>query len=143
VIATSPSNSVTPAVPPNGKSPWTVGGQDVPFTVQVSQPDPGDNPAAVIRVEKIGGPVLAVCGQVDTLWESCPYAQAIMSRLDAKGFAHPHELYAYPQAGHYVDLLLPYQPRRADLFANGVSPQADEVARIDVWPKVIHAITTS
>ena len=70
--------------------------------------------------------MLAVGGETDTLWHSCPYANAIMSRLDAKGFAHPHEVYAYPQAGYYVDLLVPYQRSRVDLFAHGVSPQADE-----------------
>lgn len=143
VIATSPSNSVTGSYPANGTSPWTVGGEDLPFTVEFGNPDPGDNPAAVIQVEKVAGPVLAVCGEADTLWGSCAYARAIMSRLDAKGFAHPHEVYAYPQAGHLVDTLLPYLPRRADLFADGVSPQADELARIDVWPKVVQAITTS
>lgn len=142
VGATSPGNSVTASFPPNGKSPFTVGGQDVPFTALFGNPDPGDNPAAVIPVEKIVGPVLAVCGQADTLWGSCPYAQAIMSRLDPKGFTHPHEVYAYPQVGHYVDLLVSYQPRRADLFAYGVSPQADELARVDVRPKVLLAITT-
>ncbi|HEY8307071.1 MAG TPA: acyl-CoA thioester hydrolase/BAAT C-terminal domain-containing protein [Lapillicoccus sp.] len=100
VIAVSPSNSVTVSFPANGRSPWTVGGQDVPFTALFGNPDPADNPAALIPVETVGGPVLAVGGETDTLWPSCPYANAIMSRLDAKGFAHPHEVYAYPQAGH-------------------------------------------
>ena len=142
VIAVSPSNSVTVSFPANGRSPWTVGGQDVPFTALFSNPDPADNPAALIPVEKVGGRCSRSAAETDTLWPSCPYANAIMSRLDAKGFAHPHEVYAYPQAGHSVDLLVPYQPSRVDPFAHGVSPQADELAGIDVWPKVLQAIST-
>ena len=111
--------------------------------MQVSKPDPGDHPDALIPVEKIGGPVLAVCGQADTLWESSPYAEAIMGRLDATGFTHPHEVYAYPRWGTSSTCWYPDQPWRTDLYADGVSPQLDELGRIDVWPKVLQAITTS
>lgn len=143
VLVTSPSNVVQQDFPASGTSAWSVGGQPVPYTAQDNNPAPTDTPDAVIPVEKVAGPVLAVCGGQDTLWTSCPFAEAIMTRLDGAKSSQPHRLWTYPLAGHWVDILLPYQPLRLDDYHGGLSPDADAQARADVWPKIVATISGS
>lgn len=143
VVVASPSNVALGDYPPTGAAAWTVGGQPVSFTTQHNNPAPSDTPDAVIPVERIEGPVLAVCGGQDTLWTSCAYAEAMMARLDGAKTGRPHQLWTYPQAGHLVDVLLPYQPLRLDDYHYGLSPDADAQARADVWPKIVAAISGS
>lgn len=143
VLVASPSNVALGDVPPTGASAWTLGGQPVPFTAEHNTPAPTDVPDAVIAAEKVNGPVIAVCGGQDTLWSSCRYGQAIIARLDGAKDPHPHQLWTYPQAGHLVDVLLPYQPLRLDAYQYGVSPEADAQARADLWPKVVAAVTAT
>jgi hypothetical protein len=81
----------------------------VPCTNQIDDPAPSDA-AAVIPDQKIDGPVLLDCGEADKTWTSCPYARAILSRLDRYRDRWGHVLYAYPGAGHYVGSLDPYEP---------------------------------
>lgn len=143
VLVASPSNVVQQDYPATGMSAWSVGGQPVPYTAQYNNPAPTDTADAVIPVEKVAGPVLAVCGGQDTLWTSCPFAQAIMARLDGAKSTQPHQLWTYPLAGHYVDVLLAYQPLRLDDYHYGLSPESDAQARADVWPKIVAAISGS
>jgi hypothetical protein len=44
------------------------------------------------------------------VWTSCPYARAILSRLDRHHDRWTHVLYAYPGAGHVVGDFAPYEP---------------------------------
>ncbi len=141
VVVTSPGNIVSEDYPPTGNAAWTAGGTPLPFTSEVGNPAPTDVPAAVIPVEKITRPVVAVCGGADTLWPSCRQAQAIMTRLDAAPTQHPHELWTYPLAGHWVDVLLPYLPARADEYKYGRSQVDDDAARAQVWPRLVSLIT--
>jgi hypothetical protein len=72
------------------------------------QATPAGAPAAVIPVEKIGGPILLTCGGQDVIWPSCAYTDAITARLTAHHFAHPVTALRYPDAGHLAGNLIAY-----------------------------------
>lgn len=116
---------------------WTFDGKPVPYTRQFNDPHPSDDPAAVIPVEQINGPVLVACGGQDVTWHSCEYSHAIVDRLEAHHVKPPHYLYAYPQAGHSLGIALPYEPGtlQQDIWV----PQ-DEQAREQLWPHIIHFV---
>jgi dienelactone hydrolase len=131
VVASVPSNVALCAFPPAPGSSWTFEGAPVPCTNQFNEPAPTDDPAAVIPDERIHGPVFLVCGRLDSIWISCPYAREIKARLQA--FHHPYadSLHAYARAGHFIGGLVPYQPRAPALVT------ADARGREDLWPKLL------
>jgi pimeloyl-ACP methyl ester carboxylesterase len=110
VVAEVPSDVVNEALAgyrPVDQSAWTLGGRQLPFTRQFGNPHPTDVPAAVIRVQRIAGPVLLVTAADDQLWPSPAYAQAIMDRL-----AHYHRPYFrrllnLRDAGHDIAEMVP------------------------------------
>jgi dienelactone hydrolase len=111
VIANSPSDVSHGSYPRPGSAAWTFHGNPVPYTSAIVSPSvPADDPAAAIPVQDIRGPVFLDCGTDDQVWASCAYALRIESHLTAARFAYPHVLYRYLGAGHYVNLLVPYQP---------------------------------
>jgi|HubBroStandDraft_6_1064221.scaffolds.fasta_scaffold03202_10 dienelactone hydrolase len=111
VIASSPSDVSFGSYPRAGSAAWTFHGRAVPYTRAFISPNvPADDPAAAIPVQDIRGPVFLDCGTDDHLWTSCAYALRIEHHLTAARFAYPHVLYRYLGAGHYVNLLVPYQP---------------------------------
>ncbi len=135
VIALVPSDVVT-------SSAWTLAGKPVPFTGQVNQPHPTDNPAAVIPVEKIKGPLFMVCGGADRVWASCPYARAIGAELDAARNGYPYTVLAYPAAGHGVGDLVPYVVAGRTGTLDGSTPLANDLARAQAWPRLIDFLNT-
>ena len=62
--------------------------------------------AAVIPVEKIQGSILLTSGKHDKMWPSTEMSEQVMSRLAAKGFAHPYKHIA-SNAGHNNYILKP------------------------------------
>jgi dienelactone hydrolase len=113
---------------------WTLNGAAVPYTSEFNDPRPTDDPRAVIPVERIRGPVLLPCGELDRTWDSCAYARAIAERLEARGHGGGHSLHAYPRGGHGIGSLAPYEsylPADPDAYA------ADQRARADVWPRLL------
>ena len=103
---------------------------------------PADDPAAAIPVQDIRGPVFLDCGTDDQVWTSCAYALRIENRLTAAHFGYPHVLYRYLGAGHYVNLLVPYQPGEivADLakpIGSGDTLLADANAHARLWPQLL------
>jgi pimeloyl-ACP methyl ester carboxylesterase len=134
VVAAVPSNSAICGLPDCKGSAWTLRGRAIPFTKQFDFTQPSDDPAAVIPVERIAGPMLLVCAGKDTVWRSCPYARAIEARRRNYRRGANDVVYAYPRAGHFVGSLLPYVavgPRWR--FFN----PADERAREDLWPQLL------
>ncbi len=118
----------------HGKSSaWTWHGRQVPFTQQFNNPAPTDDPDAVIPVERIAGPVLVACGKLDQIFESCRYAPAIMQRLKSHHHSYPDRMLQYPDAGHFVNGVLPYVPLGKDPF-----PEGDEKARVAEYPVILH-----
>lgn len=130
---------VTGRLPPSG--PGQVRGVATePQTSQFDNPQPTGDPAAIIPVQRIRGPIFLDCGGSDSVWSSCPYADAIMSRLDQARDPYPHLLYAYPDAGHGVGDIVPYEPDQlgpaaADLL--GSSPNANHNADAQIWPHLL------
>jgi dienelactone hydrolase len=136
VVALVPSDVVHCSFPDcTGPAPdctgpaWTLNGAPVPFTRQFDGPVPADDPAAVIPVEQIAGPVFLVCGEIDSIWPSCPYARAIDRRLTDHADPHRHVLLAYPGADHDVGWLAPDQP---DTRLSG-----DAAGKADAWPRLL------
>lgn len=136
---------------------WTEGGKPVPFLPYDASGgfDPANimrsihdmyalsltkidqHPEAVIKVERIDGPVMLVCGQSDGLWPSCPMSQAVVARLKAKGFRHDVQLLAYPDAGHaaFGPPVPADAPRTAQFPMFGGDIPGNLAARNDGWPK--------
>jgi hypothetical protein len=113
---------------PAGGAAWTFGGQPVPTAPRADfeDPAPADALASVFPVEKINGPVLVICGGHDIVWDSCPFSDAIIARLDAHHDPFPHTELSYPLAGHAVGsadccfsaLDAAYDPFGGTAFAN-------------------------
>jgi dienelactone hydrolase len=145
VIATVPSN-VAVCSPTCSGPAWTLNGQPLPYTHQFDNSAPTDTPAAVIPVERINGPILLVCGGSDHVWDSCDYARAITSRLDANHDPNRHLLLEEPQAGHGIGILVPYQPGigtspnvagRPYAPTGGATLAANPLALAKTWPRVL------
>jgi hypothetical protein len=99
-------------------------------------PDPVRTPEAVIRAERIAGPVLTASGGVDALWPSYDYAEAVHRRLDAHDFAYPHPDLRFENAGHGVGAAIPYLPTVTYRDFGG-SAAADEAAKAALWPRIL------
>ncbi|HVA59228.1 MAG TPA: acyl-CoA thioester hydrolase/BAAT C-terminal domain-containing protein [Mycobacteriales bacterium] len=109
-----------------------------------------DAVGAQIPVERILGPVLAICGGQDELWPSCSYSEQITARLDEHHDPFRHRQLSYPDAGHGVDILLPNLPTGGTETSSplgtlylGGSPVANALARQDAWPQLLSFLTTS
>ena len=140
VIASAPSDTANCSFPGCTGAAWTLHGKPLPYTSQFDNPAPTDNPAAVIPVQQIHGPVLLDCGTDDLVWVSCAYAAAIQRRLTAAGDPYPHVLYRYVGAGHLVNSLIPYEPgppSSANADGRGDTPLANTDADARLWPEVL------
>jgi dienelactone hydrolase len=150
VAALVPSGVVLRGFPCDDCSTWTFNGQPVPYTNQFRNPAPTDNPAAIIPVERIRGPLFTICGGNDKVGAGCPGAAAIQSRRSALG-ASPSQLsLAYPDAGHGVGSLVPHSPSASELFTypsgvlagqtvdlGGTTPSSNWAARGQAWPRFL------
>lgn len=87
VIASSPSDVAICAYPGCTGPAWTLNGRPLPYTKEFDTPEPTDNPAAVIPVQEIRGPVFLDCGGADKVWTSCPYASNYSGACPAAGAA--------------------------------------------------------
>lgn len=143
VVALVPSDAALCSYPSCAGPAWTFQGKAVPYTRQVDHPHPTDDPAALIPVAKIKGPVFLDCGGDDGLWTSCAYARAIMAELAAAHDPYPHVLMVSQRGGHLSALdWPPYEPgapelQRADPRLGG-TPVADDLAWADQWPRFIN-----
>jgi dienelactone hydrolase len=119
--------------------PWTFDGRPVPYTTQYDTFHPTDNPAALIPVRKIRGPVFLDCGGSDSIWDACSHGETIMAELAAAHDAYPHELLSYPDAGDGIGVPVPYCPGWAtypnDLAGSDVV--SNPVALAEQWPKLL------
>lgn len=137
LIGASPSDVVGCSIPDCDGPAWTLGGKAVPYTRTWNDPRATDNPRAVIPLAKAGGPVLLVCGEADTLWDSCAYSRAAIAALDADPQAPPHELAAEPGAGHFVDQLVPGEPEVSPTEYTAAQHAMEQAVMPDVWRRVL------
>jgi dienelactone hydrolase len=142
VVALVPSNVVNPS--PDGRFPaWTLGGRPVPHAraMDFGDPEPVRTPAAVIRVERIAGPILTASGGQDELWPSYLYADTLQHRLTVHRFSYSHRNLYFENAGHELGAALPYLPTSASRQAGGTAA-ANEAAKTTLWPRVLTFIRT-
>lgn len=135
VIAMVPSDAAICSYPGCLGPAWTLGGRAIPYTRQFDNPQPTDQPAAIIPVQRIHGPIFLACGTDDQTWSSCAYASAIIDHLDAARDGFPHILYRYAHAGHVVGSFVPDEPGWTDL--DDPDPQADQQALEADWPRLL------
>jgi dienelactone hydrolase len=133
VIATVPAN-LTLCGYPDGGPAWLLDCDALPWAEEFG-PD-CDDPAALIAVERINGPVMLVAAGADELWPSAPMAQAISQRLRVHGDRYGHRLLEYPDAGHTLGYLRPDLPAGV-LPADLDNSPATQAARADAWPQVL------
>jgi dienelactone hydrolase len=133
-------------------SSWSEAGKDVPF-LQLGPYDYSvgtssvylaglkalpQRPDVVIPIERSTAPVLLICGEMDSLWPSCPMARQVVDRARAAG-GPVVTLLAYPDAGHAVFGL----PRADDdpaieqLGGLGGSGAGNNAARKQAWPQML------
>jgi dienelactone hydrolase len=111
VIAGVPSSKVNPTLASPVTLPsWTLRGRPLPAVSpsEFGQAGPAENPATVIAVERIRGPILLSCGGLDVIWRSCAYTDEITRRLTAHHFTYPVSALRYPDAGHFAGSLTAY-----------------------------------
>jgi dienelactone hydrolase len=137
VVALVPSNVVNPSIDGRSTS-WTLKGRPVPQIrpQDFRDPDPVRTPEAVIRAERITGPVLTASGGVDAAWPSYDYAEALHRRLRAHHFAYPHPDLRFENAGHGVGAAIPYLPVATDRDLGGSASQ-DEAGKAALWPRIL------
>jgi dienelactone hydrolase len=168
VIAVAPSNVVWQGIPnvfPSIKSSWTLNGKELPyltgsftfsflgkmisnskqvelselfqtiFTEKKSNIEP-----ALIKVEKINGPILLVAGKEDKRWYSYNMCQMMKNRLDSLKFEHQIECLFYDNAGHNICSpdLMPTIDYKYQKLALGGKDSENSAAQIDSWNKMIH-----
>ena len=126
VVAYVPSANVYPSIVDSGQPSWTLGGNPVPLTL--------------IDVRRIEGPIFLVGGGDDQLWPSGLSVDRIAQQLEGRDDVIALN---YPRAGHGVGLGIPNTipktivPSRYGELDLGGSPEADEAARDDSWPKLL------
>jgi hypothetical protein len=96
---------------------------------------PGDV-AEVVPVEQIAGPILLVCGGADRTWASCPHGQAIVARRQTGKHRYDDVLLRFPDAGHGIGNLVPYQPGTT-LQVPTAEGAANAVAAAQAWPRLL------
>jgi len=136
VIAGSPSSvgneafSATHPVPAFQPA-WTLGGKPLPVARPLGDPESTSDPAAVIPVQRIRGPVLLLLGAEDLLWPSPNYASAIMHRLATYHDQFAHREIVFAGAGHAAGFAFPYDAAAADGL--GGTPVANSAAETAAW----------
>ena len=133
VIAGSPSMVVFENYPSTGVAAWTLNGKPLAFgsvsDYTGGDPEPTDAPAAIIPVEQIRGPILTICGALDTVWHSCGYSDGITARLKAHGVADGRTALRFPEAGHFVGSAVAYTPLTdAEINGSGGTVSGNAIA---------------
>ncbi len=87
---------------------------------------PLPNPAAVIKVEKIAGPVLLISSRMDTMWTSELAAEQVTDRLRQHDFPYFYQHLRYDYGGH---LFVPVEFWMTKLFKGDRSQKRWNLSR--------------
>ena len=165
VVAAMPSNVAWQGIdsnilkqimtPPGGS--WSLEGEPIPYLPYVREYVEGpldlyvkslaklaNHPDSHIAVEKIGAPVLLICGEADTLWPSCDMARQVESR--SKNRQGPQiKVLAFADAGHAgVGLPLDAEHPSFDQLASvGGTARGNNAARRDGWAELLRYLATA
>ena len=98
------------------------------------------NPAAVIQVESITGPILLISSKMDTMWPSTEAAERIMERLREKEFPYYYQHLNYDYGGH---LFVPMELSLAKFFRGdrGRYKELSRKARMDSLTKTLEFVS--
>lgn len=98
------------------------------------------NPAAIIRVEQITGPVLLISSKMDTMWPSAAAAERIMERLREKKFPYFYQHLNYDYGGH---LFVPMELKLAKFFKGdrGKNKEPSRKSRADSLVKTLDFVS--
>lgn len=119
-IGSSPAGSAIPA--------WTYRGQALA-------------PGTPIPLGRIDGPIMAVGGGLDNVWDSPTYVQEIQQRLRDSHFRFSDTSLIYPQAGHDIGGPVPYLPQPIDQSFWGGTAAGEAAAKADLWPRILHYLS--
>lgn len=98
------------------------------------------NPAAVIQVEKITGPVLLISSKMDTMWPSELAAKQVMKRLQDYDFPYFYQHLSYDYGGH---LFVPMELRLTKFFKGDrwKNKEQGRKARMDSLMKTLEFVS--
>ena len=98
------------------------------------------NPAAVIQVEKITGPVLLISAKMDTMWPSELAAEQIINRLQNYSFPYFYQHLSYDYGGH---LFVPMESHLTKFFKGDrwKNKENGRKARMDSLVKTLEFIS--
>jgi hypothetical protein len=133
---------VNPSRPGSSTPSWTLGGRPLPAVSPAAfgRPDlSAGTPQAAIPVERIRGPVLLACGELDLVWPSCANVDAVDRRLASHRFAYPVTVLRYPDAGHIVGGLNGWFGPLTDTFLEhvGGTVAGTQAAQADAHAKLL------
>ena len=98
------------------------------------------NPEAVIRVEKITGPILLISSKMDNMWPSELAAKHVMKRLDEHDFPYEYQHLSYDYGSH---LFVPMELRSTKFFKGdrGKNKENGRKARMDSLVKTLEFVS--
>lgn len=98
------------------------------------------NPAAVIPVEKITGPILLISSKMDIMWPSDSAAKQVMKRLRQHNFPYDFRHLSYDYGGH---MFVPMELRLTKLFKGdrGKNRETGRRARIDSLARTLEFVS--
>lgn len=98
------------------------------------------NPDAVIRVEKITGPILLISSKMDIMWPSGPAAEQVMNRLRKHGFSNAYRHLSYDHGGH---MFVPMELRLTKYFKGdrGKNREPGRKNRMDSLAKTLEFVS--
>lgn len=98
------------------------------------------NPDAVIRAERITGPVLLISSKMDTMWPSQAAAEQVMKRLQEHDFPYFYQHLNYDYGGH---MFVPMELRLSRFFRGdrGKYRESGRKARMDSLAKTLDFVS--
>ena len=98
------------------------------------------NPDAVIKAEKITGPVLLISSKMDNMWPSEAAAKQIMKRLKDNNFTYDYQHLSYDYGGH---MFVPMEFGQTKMFKGdrGKNKEPGLQARLDSLTKTLEFVS--
>jgi dienelactone hydrolase len=137
VIAEAPNSNVDIAPYTGTRSSWTLNGQDLPYAprYQFGLPAAEVDPRTHIPVDRIRGPIVLACGELDAEWPSCRNVDDVVHRLKDRPRV---TVLRYPDAGHYIGTYPPYSSAtEAALTRTGGTLTGTQAANLDLHTKIL------
>lgn len=130
-ILYGPTTRVNPSFPDGVSIAWTLHG----VALAAGMPIP---------VDQISGPILAIAGADDAVWNSPESAAQIVMELDTDRNPYPHKALIYPDAGHGIDAGVDVPsstsytyPASGYTLEFGGTRKADAAAQQAAWQRVL------